>query len=66
MLDFMVLIHESEASAAALAPMENQALLKRQAGYERKLCAAGAYLDGERLRPTAETTGEATRGEAPC
>jgi hypothetical protein len=63
MPDFMVLIHESEASVAALAPLETRALLERQAVYERKLRAAGAYLDGERLRPSTEGR-RVTRGEA--
>jgi hypothetical protein len=54
MPDFMLLIHESEASGAALAPLETRALLESQAAYEQKLRAAGAYGDGERLRPSAE------------
>jgi hypothetical protein len=54
MPDFMVLIHESEAGSAGLAPLETRALLEDQAAYEQKLRAAAAYKDGERLRPSAE------------
>jgi hypothetical protein len=54
MPDFMVLIHESEASAAAVAPLETRALLDSQAAFEQKLRAAAAYRDGERLRPSGE------------
>jgi len=54
MPDFMVLILESEASGAALAPLATRALLEAQASYEQKLRAAAAYRDGERLRPSAE------------
>ena len=54
MPDFMVLIHENEASSAGLAPRETRALLEGQEAYEQKLRAAAAYRDGERLRPSAE------------
>jgi hypothetical protein len=50
----MVLIHESEAAGAKLAPHETRALLERQAAYEQKLRSLSAYVDGERLRPLAE------------
>ena len=54
MSQFMVMIHENEASAAALTPSETSALLEAHAAYEAKLRAASAYLEGERLRPSAE------------
>src|SRR5882724_9303490 len=54
MPDFMVLIHESEASGAALAARQTRALLEGQAAYEQELRAAAAYRDGERLRPSSE------------
>ena len=54
MPEYMVLIHESEATGAALAPKETRALLERQAAYEQKLRGSSAYVDGERLRPSAE------------
>jgi len=54
MPEFMVLIHESEAADATFAPQETRALLERQSAYEQKLRAAAAYVDGERLRPSAE------------
>ena len=54
MPDFMVLIHENEASSTGLTPRETRALLDSQAAYEQKLRATAAYRDGERLRPSAE------------
>jgi len=51
---FMVMIHENEAAEAALPLAETRALLEGQAAYEQKLRAASAYLEGERLRPSAE------------
>ena len=54
MSDFMVIIHESEATASALAPRETRALLEGQATYELQLRTMGACVDGERLRPSAE------------
>ena len=54
MPEFMVLIHESEAVGATLAPRETSALLERQAAYEQELRTLAAYVDGERLRPPAE------------
>lgn len=54
MPDFMVLIHEREGTSADLTPLETRALLEGQAAYEQTLRAAAAYLDGERLRPSAE------------
>jgi hypothetical protein len=54
MPEFMVLVHESEAGGAALAPGEMRELLDRQAAYEQKLRASAAYVDGERFRPSAE------------
>ena len=55
MPEFMVLIHESETAGAALAPRETRALLERQAAHEQTLRGSSAYVDGERLRPSAET-----------
>src|SRR5580658_398132 len=54
MSQFMVMIHANEAAEAALAPSETKALLESHAAYEQKLRAASAFLDGERLRPSAE------------
>jgi hypothetical protein len=54
MPEFMFLIHESDTGGAALAPRELHALLEQQAAYEQKLRASAAYVDGERLRPSAE------------
>lgn len=54
MPEFMLLIHESEASGAACAPKDTQALIERQASYAQKLRSASAYVDGERLRPSVE------------
>jgi len=54
MSEFMIMIHESEADEAALEPAETRALLEARAGYEQRLRAAGAYRDGERLRPSGE------------
>ena len=65
MPDFMVLIHESEAASAGLAPLETRALLEAQAAYEQKLRGAAAYRDGERLRPSAEGRRVGRRDGAP-
>jgi hypothetical protein len=54
MPEFMLLIHESEAAGAARPPAETRQLLERQAAYAQSLRASGAYVDGERLRPSAE------------
>jgi hypothetical protein len=54
MPEFMVLIHQNEAAGATLAPQETRALLERQSAYEQKLRGISAYVDGERLRPSAE------------
>jgi hypothetical protein len=54
MPQFMVMILANEAEEAQLAPSETKALVEGHSAYERKLRAASAYLDGERLRPSAE------------
>jgi hypothetical protein len=54
MPEFMVLIHENEAAGAALAPGETRDLLEQQAAYEQQLRAEAAFVDAERLRPSAE------------
>jgi hypothetical protein len=54
MAEFMVLIHESNAGGATLAPGETRRFLEQQAAYEQKLRALAAFVDGERLRPSAE------------
>src|SRR5688500_12048152 len=54
MPEFMLLIRESEAAGAARAPGETRQLLERQAAYAQSLRASAAFVDGERLRPSAE------------
>src|SRR5258708_20283175 len=54
MPQFMVMILENEAEERKLAPPETRALVEGHSAYERKLRAASAYLDGERLRPSSE------------
>ncbi len=54
MPEFMVMILANETEEAQLAPSETKALVEGHSAYERKLRAASAYLDGERLRPSAE------------
>ena len=54
MPEFMVMILTDEAEESRLAPSETKALVERHSAYERKLRAASAYLDGQRLRPSAE------------
>jgi hypothetical protein len=51
---FMVMIVENEAEERKLAPSETKALVEGHSAYERKLRAASAYVDGERLRPSSE------------
>ena len=54
MPQFMVMILENEAEERKLAPSETKALVEGHSAYERNLRAASAYLDGGRLRPSAE------------
>jgi hypothetical protein len=54
MPEFMILIHEDAAEQARIAPSETQKLIEAHAAYVGTLRAAGAYRDGERLRPSAE------------
>jgi hypothetical protein len=54
MPQFMVMILDDEAEDRKLAPSETKALVEGHAAYEQKLRAAGAYLDGGHLRPSAE------------
>jgi hypothetical protein len=61
MPDFMILIQENEADEPA--PSETRRLIEAHAAYRKSLQAAGAWLDGERLRPSAE--GKRVRARAP-
>ena len=54
MAQYMVMILENEEEERKLAPPETKALVEGHSAYERKLRAASAYLDGERLRPSSE------------
>jgi hypothetical protein len=54
MSQFMVMIHESEATEAGLGPAETRTLLESRAAYEQEHRASSAIRDGERLRPSAE------------
>jgi hypothetical protein len=63
MPEFMLLIHDSEAAGAARTPGETRQLLEQQAAYEQKLRGAAAFVDGERLRPSAEARRVSRDGE---
>jgi hypothetical protein len=54
MPDFMILIAEDEREEGRLAPSETRRLVEAHAAYVQSLKAAGAYRDGERLRPSGE------------
>lgn len=54
MPEFMIMILANEAAEDRLSPAETKALVEGHSAYERSLRAAAAYLDGERLRPSAE------------
>jgi hypothetical protein len=54
MPEFMVLLLANEAKDDRLRPAEMKDLVEGHSAYERSLRAAGAYLDGERLRPSSE------------
>src|SRR5262245_37944158 len=54
MPDFMILIHEDEGEAQRMAPPEARRLIEAHTAYVQSLQAAGAYRDGERLRPSSE------------
>ena len=66
MPQFMVMILENEAEGRKLAPSETKALVEGHSAYERKLRAASAYLDGERLRPSSEGRRVSSRDGQPC
>jgi hypothetical protein len=61
MPEFMLLIH-GEADGATLEPGDTRRFLEQQAVYEQKLRALSAFVDGERLRPSAEAR-RVSRGE---
>jgi hypothetical protein len=52
MPEFMILIHEDETGP--LPPSETRRLIEARAAYVTQLKAAGAFRDGERLRPSGE------------
>jgi hypothetical protein len=52
MPEFMILVHEDEREPPA--PSETKRLIEQHAAYVKSLQAAGAYRDGERLRPAKE------------
>jgi hypothetical protein len=54
MPEFMILIHEDEAEQERIAPSETKRLVEAHTTYVKSLKAAGAYRDGERLRPSFE------------
>jgi hypothetical protein len=62
MPDFMILIHEDEAEQQRIAPAETRRLIEAHTAYVKSLKAAGAYRDGERLRPSVEGRRVHTRG----
>jgi hypothetical protein len=61
MPEFMVLLLANEAEDDRLRPVEMKELVEGHSAYERSLRAAGAYLDGERLRPSSEGRRVSTR-----
>src|SRR5689334_6934606 len=54
MPDFMILIHEDEAAQQGMAPSETRRLIEAHTAWAARLKAAGAFRDGERLRPSVE------------
>jgi hypothetical protein len=54
MPEFMILIEEDEAEERAMAPSETRRLIEARGAWVEALKAAGAYREGERLRPSAE------------
>ncbi len=54
MPDFMVMVLADESRDAELAPAQMKALVEGHSAYEETLRAASAFLDAERLRPSAE------------
>jgi hypothetical protein len=54
MPEFMILIHEDEAGQEQLAPAETRRLIEAHGAYVQTLKVAGAYREGERLRPSRE------------
>ncbi len=54
MPDFMVMISADESRDAQLRAAEMKALVEGDSAYEEKLREVSAFLDAERLRPSAE------------
>jgi hypothetical protein len=54
MPEFMILLLANEAEDDRLPPPEMKDLVEGHSAYESSLRAAGAFLDGERLRPSSE------------
>src|SRR5262245_15690260 len=63
MPEFMILIHEDESES--IAPSETRRLIEAHTAYVKSLKAAGAYRDGERLRPSVEGRRVRARGAEP-
>jgi len=54
MPEFMILIQENEGEAGRAPAAETRRLVEAHTAYVQSLKAAGAYRDGERLRPSGE------------
>jgi hypothetical protein len=54
MPDFMVMTLADEVEESQLSPSRTRTLVEGQSAHERKLREGSAYLDGARLRPSAE------------
>jgi hypothetical protein len=54
MPEFMILIREDEGETQRATPSETRRLIEQRSAYVKSLEVAGAWRDGERLRPSAE------------
>src|SRR5262245_22517173 len=54
MPDYMILVLEDEREQARIAPSETKRLIEARAAFVSRLGEAGAYRDGDRLRPSSE------------
>jgi hypothetical protein len=48
------MVHENEVAHAEATPAETSKLLESQSAVAKRIRASGAYVDGERIRPSAE------------
>lgn len=54
MNSYLLMVHENEVAHAEAAPALTAKLLEQQQASAKRIRASGVYVDGERIRPSAE------------